>query len=212
MTHLWSPWPPLFSTSLIRSAAWLCPHGPRLTSKPTTCPEAPKDLYCLRSTLWAAARMTWQSGSSHIQEMPLAARGGRAGLWGAVRWGCPPWAGPRGQTHYWAQSMSWYSLDRSKQAFTPSSSQSFFTWSKNSWNLKKLWVRKHVPPTFYKLNGKRKCQNHLQGRSALHRVEGLIPQSTSNTLIVPESSQSRSDKSKINDIHQLSIPLRFYRS
>lgn len=36
-------------------------------------------------------------------------------------------------THYCAQSMSWYSLDLSKHAFTPSSSHSFFAWSKNSW-------------------------------------------------------------------------------
>lgn len=36
-------------------------------------------------------------------------------------------------THYCAQSMSWYSLDLSKHAFTPSSFHSFFAWSKNSW-------------------------------------------------------------------------------
>lgn len=36
-------------------------------------------------------------------------------------------------SYYLAQSISWYSLERSKHAFTPSSSHSFWACSKNSW-------------------------------------------------------------------------------
>lgn len=46
-------------------------------------------------------------------------------------------------TYYCAQSISWYSFDLSKHAFTPSSSQSFFACSKNSWKLEMQQIREH---------------------------------------------------------------------
>lgn len=44
-------------------------------------------------------------------------------------------------SYYWAQSISWYSLARSKHAFTPSSSHSFWACSKNSWKIKSLALK-----------------------------------------------------------------------
>lgn len=93
--------------------------GSRAAAAATSGPQAQPALAVLHLRQWA---LTQRKGLNKHAFVNMAAHADHAAKCVLMFW-----------THYCAQSMSWYSLDLSKQAFTPSSSHSFFAWSKNSW-------------------------------------------------------------------------------
>lgn len=75
-------------------------------------------------------------------------------------------------SYYWAQSMSWYSLERSKHPFTPSSSHSFWVCSKKSWekdrDLKLIYTWQCAPTEPSMFHGGGFFSELLLGSIAVH--------------------------------------------